>query len=191
MNEEAAELASPSDEEIVAVPTIEKVEEDPSAEEEVPPSIFESLSTSLRSLATLVSSSASSPAQIVLNQPTWKNAAGATSGERDLAQSLYSMIEYVEAETFASASLAYRSYGVGAMPGATGTSGNEQKAVQEAVSNFKSEVRAIKGELAHVMITPTLSITDLATESSHYVGALLNRRNFSLPRPESTTALAG
>lgn len=72
-----------------------------------------------------------------------------------LSASLTVLTDYIESETFASASSAYRTYGAtfGNAPNPSSV-GQEQRNLFEVVANFKSEIRAVKG-------------------------ALLNRRNFT------------
>lgn len=113
--------------------------------EDSPPSIFEPLERSLESLAALVATS-TSPSRLALEDPAkWAKTSGSSGAERDLNQSLVTLTEYIETESFASTSAAYRAYGVGTSGGAS----KEQKTIYDAISNFKTDVRAIKGTPLH------------------------------------------
>lgn len=156
-----------------SVDSIEPETEDP------PPSIFEPLQRSLESLASLASTSTAPNRLILANPAKWAGMSGSTGAERDLNQSLTTLTEYIEAESFASTSAAYRAYGVGTPVGVS----NEQKTIYDAVSNFKTEIRALKGMLS-LELHPfyKLSIALIMRPSLHYLGALLNRRNFTTVR---------
>lgn len=135
-------------------PTSNITVELPSAAPPPPVQIFTSLNTSLRSLVSGFPAPPPPPTSTPATGAPIALAARSLTPQQDaLAKSLGSLTEYLEKETFASASAAYRAYGssFGLTPGgSTSTTttgpGKDQKSLFEAVSNFKTEIRSVKGE---------------------------------------------
>lgn len=134
----------------------EKVEEksttkDPTIDETSPPPVPQLYTSLIASLQTITSIIPPPPSPTPLLQSPNTPQTSALA----LTASLKTLTDYIESETFASASSAYRSYGAtfGNTPPPSG-GGKEMKGLYEVVAGFKSEIRAVKG-------------------------ALLNRRNFT------------
>lgn len=94
-----------------------------------------------------------------------------------LTSSLNTLNDYITTETHASVSSAYRAYGLAAAP--VSASPDKPKTVSEAVTSLKTEIRVVKGE--DIVISDKGARAD---DASFVTGALLNRRNFAVPRAE-------
>ena len=117
----------------------------------LPPQILAPLQTSIQVLSTTITTSHPSPSlphystTIYDATPPAPSAATPSRPSEGLSQSLSALSEYLVAQTYASTSPAYRSYGLVASGSVPGGVGGEKKSLQDAISNFKIEVRAVKG----------------------------------------------
>lgn len=110
-----------------------------------PASVLLPIQTSLSSLASALPPSGTSttlPSRIA--HPPYPTLADARSSSEGLLGTLSSLNSYLETETYAVVTSAYRSYGV---QNATGGS-KDRKPMLDAVSNLKAEIRSVKGALA-------------------------------------------
>lgn len=149
-------------------------------EDDTPAAIFEPLHAALQALSSAVGKVAPVVVKPAPSTSSWSVATvtGATPAEQNLSKSLLELTEYIEAESFASTSAAYRSYGTPV----AGTN-RSHTALNDAVASFKTEVRSLKGTSAPLLARPGISRRTVLT--LHLIpGTLLNRRNFNQPRAE-------
>lgn len=119
-----------------------------------PPQILAPLQCSIQALSTAIAASHPSPpspstpaTSLYAATPSSTSAPPPSRPSEGLSQSLSALSEYLVTQTYASTSPAYRSYGLVASGSVPGSVGAEKKSLPEAISNFKIEVRAVKGSL--------------------------------------------
>lgn len=132
---------------IVAEKERQELGDDEAAAPQLPPpaAVLLPIQTSLSSLASAFPPSGTSttlPSRIA--RPPYPTLADARSPSEGLLGALSSLNSYLETETYAVVTSAYRSYGAQV---ATGGS-EDRRPLLEAVSNLKAEIRSVKGAFA-------------------------------------------
>ncbi|BGP32349.1 hypothetical protein JCM10296v2_004130 [Rhodotorula toruloides] len=127
-----------------------------------PPHVLDPVRTSLSTLHAEVKS-ASPSALSASSAHSSSNPSNLVQPQGTLMRSLVTFNEYLDSEIYSASTFhTYRPYGAYGSSG-TSTATGERKALQEVTHNFKAEIRSLKG-------------------------ALLNRRNFAVPRAEVATS---
>ncbi|BGO99900.1 Peroxin Pex14/17-Penicillium chrysogenum [Rhodotorula toruloides ATCC 204091] len=127
-----------------------------------PPQLLEPVKSSLSILRAEVKS-ASPSALSASSAHSSSNPSNLVQPQGTLMRSLVTFNEYLDSEIYSASTFhTYRPYGAYRSSG-TSTATGERKALQEVTHNFKAEIRSLKG-------------------------ALLNRRNFAVPRAEVATS---
>ncbi|BGP24912.1 peroxisomal membrane anchor protein [Rhodotorula toruloides] len=126
------------------------------------PQLLEPVKSSLSNLRTDIKS-ASPSALSASSAHSSSNPSNLVQPQGTLMRSLVTFNEYLDSETYSASTFhTYRAYGAYGSTG-TSTATGERKALQEVTHSFKAEIRSLKG-------------------------ALLNRRNFAVPRAEVATS---
>lgn len=146
-----------------------------------PATVLLPIQSSLSDLASALPPSGTSttlPSRIA--HPPYPALADAVSSSEGLLGALSSLNTYLETETYAVVTSAYRSYGAQA---ATGGS-KDRKPLLDAVSNLKAEIRSVKGALAaraslRSLYTDLVFVARCATQPSQLCSFGASRRRGS------------
>lgn len=148
-----------------------------------PPQLLEPVKSSLSTLRAEVKSA--SPSGLSASSAhSSSNPSNLVQPQGTLMRSLVTFNEYLDSEIYSASTFhTYRPYGAYGSSG-TSTATGERKALQEVTHNFKAEIRSLKGEWRHGNLSRRSSVFTLVLRT----GALLNRRNFAVPRAEVATS---